>query len=63
MFKRFSKYTPVDRGRIRVTVEYDAVVLRELGINFKDAIKWFTTSPERDEIIKGALTTFNLIKD
>jgi hypothetical protein len=63
IMKLFTKNTPATRGRIKVTVEFDAVAQREIVTNFKDAIKWLTTSPERKEIVAGFIETMQAIGD
>ena len=59
MLKRFSKHTPDMRGRVRVTVEFDAVYVREMGLNIKDLLKWATTSPEPKEMVVGLFKTLS----
>ena len=59
--KLFTKNTPASRGRIKVTVEFDAVAQREVATNLKDALKWLATSPERKEIVRGIIETMQAL--
>ena len=59
--KLFTKNTPASRGRLKITIELDAVAQREFATNLKDAIKWLATSPERKEIVHGIVETMQAL--
>ena len=61
--KLFSKHTPKMRGRIKITIETDAVAMREVATNYKDALKWLTTSPEPIDMFTGFIRQMDRLAD